>query len=401
MAEIDNSKHSIINVSGGDIVIGGFTFVNNTDYLMYNTVGGALVIGDNAQAIIAAVGTSAILLAPSIVSGDIEYRKDDVARTQAQFNDFVNEFGIILRDTTTLDALNIREAENTTDHVAHVTPDGNISAQAAHDSMSGMNNDGSDNYIFTESLRIEGALGIGTNSLPTNRKLEVFESTNGVDARARIQAPDSADARLEIQSENNWELRSKYFQASTANQGQFIVRADTSGTDYLTLYDVPAYCEFNRPYVGTHPYLQYNNGTDTSTNLATVSFTAIPIFTTSDGSTDPNSDFTVSSATSVTANFTGKVRLTSIISTVGTSAGNRQGIISQFFINGTGTGPQSFCYIRNNTNLDEGSNIISSFIASVTDTNTIDLRTQNNSSLTDTLTFSGVSSSYVLVERVS
>ena len=145
-------------------------------------------------------------------------------------------------------------------------------------------------------------------------------------------------------------------------------------------------------------FIQTNNGTDTTSNLNFGTYTAVPIFTAIDSISNYTGEFTKTSDTQITVNFTGSIQGMANVAMI--SAGQRVSITASFFNNSTQVGALGCpSYIRNSNDANEGSSIILPCILPVSDGDIIDLRCARVSTITDSTFFVGNNTSYCTLQR--
>lgn len=97
--------------------------------------------------------------------------------------------------------------------------------------------DDSGNISAEGQGRFDGGISVNAD-VSAGRMIDVTGPSNA-DCEIEFESADNSqyDVILALDSENKWEFNSKHF-SSGNNDGRFIIRNDTSGTDYMTFSDV-------------------------------------------------------------------------------------------------------------------------------------------------------------------
>ena len=146
-------------------------------------------------------------------------------------------------------------------------------------------------------------------------------------------------------------------------------------------------------------FFQSNNGTDTTTDLNTVSATAIPVFGIVDSFSNHSNLFTGVSTTSRTSDFNGLARFSSCVYVIGDD--KRTQVRSQFYLNSTPIGPVGAGgFIYDDGKADEASMVIPTYTYPILVGDVITLKTTRiyNDGV---VTFASNNTSYVMIEVIS
>jgi len=148
-------------------------------------------------------------------------------------------------------------------------------------------------------------------------------------------------------------------------------------------------------------FIQFSNGTDTTTDLYSETYQAIPIFTFEEFS-NYSSEFTKNSNTEIQVNFDGIVSINSVV-LITYASEERSLMTSRVFKNSSAVGSlSSVSYMRStSSSSDESACILNPFFLPVNDGDLIELRMVNTFINSVTTTFYGQNQSYFVLNRVS